>query len=693
MKFTDYFANGFPFSLDKEFVAQYKNLPAPFGFGALSAVTFYRTYSLQKSPDYLFGNEEELDGSMESWTDVCERVINGMYSIQKVHALMHNRPWSDEKGQDSAQEAFDRMFNFKWTPPGRGIYKVGSKFLHQRGIPESAQNCAFISTQNIESEGMEIFYWFMENMMLGVGVGSDVRGANKVKIYLPNKEHYVVWSINDTREAWSESVRILLESYTVEGSPRVEFDYSLIRPYGTPIKGFGGVASGKEPLELLHNRIRSYMERDQALAGVMTSRTIVDIFNAIGACVVAGNVRRGAEIMLGYPDDEIFIDLKNTDKYPDRADVSWASNNSVIVENGFDGYEDIASRIYSNGEPGIIWMDNAKKYGRMGELKEDNAIGSNPCSEQLLAHKEMCTLVELYPYRHTDLYDYLRTIKFAYLYGKTITLMSELIDDEQSREIMMQNRRIGLSNTGIAQFVARHGYNKFRKWLEAGYAEVQLYDRRYSSWLDVPQSIRTTSVKPSGTISILAGATPGVHYPWSSYYIRRINVAANSPLLPYLIKAGYVVEPSVNGHDTISVQFPIFVGEDIPSEDQVSMWEQLALVSMMQKHWADNAVSATIKFKKSEVTPTEIARALDAYSVSLKAISMLPHFEDEVVYEQLPYEAITKEQYEEMMGRIDESALLPILNGRAMLDNSNDSMDAYCDSIACLIPVVQKDES
>ena len=179
--------------------------------------------------------------------------------------------------------------------------------------------------------------------------------------------------------------------------PSYDFDYSQIRPAGTPIRGFGGVASGSASLEMLHDSVRQILE---PLSGKALSTTaIVDIMNVIGVCVVSANVRRTAEIAFGEADDEEYIDLKNYDKNPHRAEYGWTSNNSIFGSVGMD-YGAMCERVRLNGEPGIAWLDNMRSWGRMQgtpDHRDARAEGGNPCLEQTLESYELCCLVETFP--------------------------------------------------------------------------------------------------------------------------------------------------------------------------------------------------------------------------------------------------------------------------------------------------------
>lgn len=654
------------FSLNSDFVKHYEGRPLPFGFNGLGEVVFYRTYSKPKK-----------DGTQESWTEVCERVINGMYSIQKDVITNNFGLWSDETAHRSAEEAFDRLWHLKWSPPGRGLAQMGTPFVHERRVPEALNNCAFVSTANIAKEGGKIFEWFMEMLMLGVGVGFDTRGQGAMIVQGTSQQEMAIdIVVEDSREGWANALSTLVDAY-LYGKIFPVFDYSLIRPAGTPIKGFGGIASGKEPLEEMIEAVRETLESYRGKH--IDSRFIVDIFNYIGKCVIAGNVRRSAEIALGSPEDEEFLNLKNYTLNPERANFGWASNNTIIVSPTRKDYTRFADRIIDNGEPGFFWLENAKSYARMNGVKDnrDAAVtGLNPCGEQILEHKEACVLVELYPTRHESLYDFLRSIKFAYLYGKTVTLTSEFIRDEESREVMERNRRIGLSMTGIAQFVAEKGIPSLIRYCEEGYEEVQRYDKVYSRWLGVNRSVRTTTTKPSGSVSLLAGVTPGIHYPESPYYIRRIRLADDSPLLQSFLESNYTVEKDLVSPNTFVVEFPVHIEGNIRSAKEVSLHEQLQLAAIMQRYWSDNSVSCTVTFDPKSVTTEELSTALQMYQSQLKAVSFLP-FTEKGAYKQMPYEEITKEQYETIV-----SNLLPLDIKIGAVDVAEEK---YCEGISCEI--------
>ena len=944
------------FKLTENFIEQYKNRIPPFGFNGLGEFVYMRTYSRIKE-----------DGKNESWWETVRRVVEGVYTIQKQHIEDYNLGWNQMKAQKSAQEMYNRIYNFKMLPAGRSLWAMGTPLIMQKGLSESLYNCSFLSTNNIHENPGKPFANAMDFLMCGIGVGADVAGANKLKVKEPGKKKYT-YQISDDREGWVHSLDLLINSFF--GENEIEFDYSLVRLAGTPIKTFGGISAGPEPLKELHNKVRDILTK--RIDQYFSARDITDIFNLIGKAVVAGNVRRSAEIILGNPDEE-FLNLKNYEMNPERADFGWSSNNSIYADIGMD-YSDIAERIANNGEPGVYWLKNAQKFGRMreteGEYKDQRVLGLNPCFtgdmeiltedgynslayvsnfekynlidakgnivegkvretgdkkvyilnlstnkkikctadhilmdifdteikaidskgkqlkpylnypvhdkyftllgfiqgdgdlgrliskahlgvevnigkndqdilslleghrytigkrsvylqdvkedlikkgfdnnklpertfpydyanwnqyqrasflsgcfsangtinnygricykctcrkfieqlqgnlevqfgiysyittnkshpikfsngtytvkesydlnisdfeskvkfyneinfyqqykidklgsllnsmapfvrsikysgeetvydfsipdyhwgvvEGLVVHNcgeinlessELCNLVEMFPNNHETLDDFKTTIKYAYLYAKSLTLLNT--HWTETNRVMLRNRRIGLSMTGISQFLANKGFSALREWMKEGYDTAKKYDKTYSEWFAIPESIKITTIKPSGSISLLAGATPGIHFPESKYYIRRVRIASNSPFVPILLQSGFKIEPAVGQEDSTSViEFPIAFEENIRTINEVSMWEQLNLAAFAQKYWSDNSVSITVTFKKDE--GKDIANALNIFQFQLKAVSFLPKLE-EGAYAQMPYEEITKEKYEDMATRL-----------------------------------------
>lgn len=632
------------FRLSEVFIDQYRDQDVP--WGPLGYITFKRTYARRL-------NEFDPDvAGTEEWYQTCRRVIEGMFNIQKQHVARLGLEWNDGKAQRTAKEAYDRLFNLKWTPPGRGLWMMGTRFLQEK-TGAGLFNCAFRSTKELSSKGGYLFSWMMDALMVGIGVGFDTKGASTTKIKEPQWLEDI-YKIPDSREGWVESVRIMLDGYFF-GAKVPQFDYSLIRPAGAPIRGFGGTSSGPKPLMELH---RNLIELYGSKTGeIITSVDIVDTENLIGRCVVAGNVRRSAALALGEHDDLEYLSMKNDEEklYHHR----WGSNNSFIAEVGMN-YEWHAKQSQTNGEPGYIWLENARTRGRFKDPPRDddrNVMGFNPCVEQQLEDAELCCLVETFPAKHDSYEDYLRTLKIAYLYGKTVTLVNT--HWPETNAIMLKNRRIGLSQSGVVQAFNKHGRRQMFEWCDKAYGHVQQLDEEYSDWLCIPRSVRVTSIKPSGTVSLLNGSTPGMHYPEDEYYIRRVRFSKNSELVNILVEHGYNVEDDRYSPNTACVDFPVHEKHFTKGKKDISMWEQLEIAAQYQHYWADNSVSVTVTFKPEEAS--QIKDALEMYESRLKAVSFLRY--KETGYEQAPYESITKEKYEELVKDITPITKIKTENG------------------------------
>lgn len=662
------------FSLPNDFVDRYQEIPdsSVFGYGQLGLITFVRTYARwdnERLPVVGTDSTGAPIHARERWVDVCRRVTEGTFSLLFEHVRDNGvQGWNPAKIKEESERFFDNLFWMRFTPPGRGLWAMGTPFVHEREVFEALQNCGAVSTEDIAREGGSIFGIFMERLMVGVGMGADMRGRGKVMVLLPQGVplHH---DIADSRQGWAEAMRMLVDSYLQATNP-ITFHYDRIRPQGTPIRGFGGVAQGPEPLRRLLEDSRKVL--DASVGKRVGTILLADLFNLIGRCVVAGNVRRSAEILLGDYGDSDFINLKNPDVFPERNTYpgGWGafSNNSIIAPVGMN-YADVAQRTLQNGEPGYFWLENARTFGRMnGIFQPDPGSLANPCLEVILEPYELCTLAELHLNRVSSPAMFMDALKSAYLYAKVVTLASERIAHKQTREVMMRNRRIGLSCTGIDQARAAYGDTLLLDMLDHGYYRTGYWDKSWSQWLGVPESIRRTAVKPAGTVSLLSGATAGIHRAFASFYIRNVRIAATSSLVTPLIEAGYKVEPDyADPTGTVVASFPV---ESAGTFDKPhTMRDQLEWTMKIAEVWADQAVSVTIDAEPG------LDLVLSEAQYHLKSASFLPKMEG--VYPQMPYIEISQMEYLEMIGNIREIDLSKVLH---------EDMDMYCEGEACEIP-------
>jgi len=290
----------------------------------------------------------------------------------------------------------------------------------------------------------------------------------------------------------------------------------------------------------------------------------------------------------------------------------------------------------------------------------------------------MCCLVETFPNNHESYEEFEETLKYAFLYAKTVTL--GLSHWKETNDIIIRNRRIGCSMSGIAQFLGRFGINSLKTWSDKGYNYLKRLDEKLSNYFKVNKSIKITSIKPSWTVSLLAGATPGIHFPESRFYIRRVRIGKNTDLFESLKIAWYKLEKDENIKSDLSyvVEIPVSLGKNIRVKDEVSMWEQLCLVEFMQNYWADNQVSCSVIFDPSKEGHL-IKTALNYFQYKLKGISFFPKLPSiKQTYKQLPYEEISEEMYEKLMldlQRIDTK--------KNKSDDPN--MELFCDGSTCSV--------
>jgi len=509
-------------------------------------------------------------------------------------------------------------------------------------------NCAF----TVINEPIRPFTWTFEMLMLGAGVGFNIQREHvyqlppvkkKVKIQRTdlNDADFIV---PDSREGWVKLLGKVLKAsfYTGEG---FSFATHLIRAKGLPIKGFGGIASGSEELvkgifqinDILNSRAGKRLRPIDCL----------DIMNIIGSIVVSGNVRRSAQIAIGDADDLEFLNAKRWDlgNIP-----NWRamSNNSVVCDDisllpeiFWDGY-------LGKGEPyGLINLEAAKKAGRTGEYQYPDPLveGFNPCAEQGLADKETCCLAEIFLPNIENEEELKKVATYLYRINKHSLAMKCAI--KETEDIVHKNMRMGIGITGYLQATETQ-----RSWLSNTYEYLREYDKKYSKENGFNESVKLTTVKPSGTLSLLAGVTPGCHPAYSQYHIRRIRMASNLPLVEICKKHGYDVE-YVRGFDgkddygTVVVSFPCSFPDGTTEAKDMTAVDQLEVIKRLQKEWSDNSVSCTIYYKKDELDSIKLWLK-DNYK-DVKTVSFLLH--QDHGFDQAPLTEITKEEYEALSNK------------------------------------------
>lgn len=528
------------------------------------------------------------------------------------------------------------------------VEKEKEEFTLANGI--LTKNCAGI----VVDTPVRPFTWAMEMLMLGSGVGYNIQKEHvyqlpKLKKKLKIKRLDTAdadYIVPDTREGWIKLVGKVLKAHFYRGKG---FTYStqLVRSKGAPIKGFGGLASGPEDLCWGVNEIHKIL--NERARQKLRPIDCLDIMNIIGAVVVSGNVRRSAQLAIGDSDDLEFLRAKRWDlgKIPNWRNMS---NNSVACEDiGLLPQEFWDT--YEQGEPyGLINLQLSRKIGRTGEYKypDHDVVVYNPCAEQSLHNYETCCLAEIFLPNIVSYSELIEVIGLSYKVNKhSLSLKCSL---EETEKVVNANMRMGIGVTGVLQ-----ASEEQRSWLKDAYVWLRDYDEKYSTKNNFPASIKLTTVKPSGTLSLLAGVTPGVHpNPAGPYYIRRIRIATNSGLLAVCKAHGYYIEPQMNfdgtkDKTTMVVSFPCKVPEGTPVAGDCDWKEQLEMVRRMQAEWSDNSVSCTVYYKKGDLKG--IKKYLSTYyKENFKTLSFL--LEEEHGFDQAPYETISKKEYDKMVSKV-----------------------------------------
>lgn len=604
-------------------------------WSSLGYITYKRTYARRL-------NEHDPNSPTEEFDDTVNRVVTAA---------------NNQLGVNFTAEESERLRGYllglKGTVAGRFLWQLGTDTVSRLGL-SSLQNCAF----TVIDKPVEPFTWAMDLLMLGSGVGYNIQKSNVDKLPPVNENFKAPTRVDkadadfivpDSREGWVALLgKTLKAAFLAHKSGRQTFTYStqLIRSKGAPIKGFGGTASGPEDLVWGIAEISKILERRAGRK--IRPVDALDIMNIIGAVVVAGNVRRSAQIAIGDPDDVEYLLAKRWDlgNIP-----SWRamSNNSVVCHDIGDLHDFFWDGYEGKGEPyGLINLRLSRKIGRLGESQypDPDVQGYNPCAEQSLADGETCCLAEIFLPNITSLEEFKDVATLLYRVNKhSLALPCHL---EKTQTIVHKNMRMGIGITGVLQAT-----DEQKSWLNEVYNYLRAYDKDYSKQHGFNTSIKLTTIKPSGTLSLLPGVTPGCHPAYARYMIRRIRISSNHPLVDVCRRHGYPVEYQQNfdgseDRGTVVVSFPFSHGEGATLAKDVTAIQQLEVVRWLQTAWSDNSVSCTVYYRKEELP--EIRKYLKKwYKNGHKSLSFLLH--NEHGFKQAPLEEITKEQYDELVAK------------------------------------------
>jgi len=609
--------------LREDFLAPYRKKGDPFDT-LLARSTYLTKYSR---------------GNVETWSDTIRRVVEG--SCQLASGVTESEA--------------ELLFHLFWTgqalPPGRGLWTGGVE-----GIPADARyNCWYTTLHEVED-----WCWTANQLMLGGGVGVGLHGIEDFPGVVDNEARFAIWCetkhenfdevhpegpeflngvtpqyrVADSREGWVEALRRTMRA-AFEGNDLV-IDVSDVRPRGRSIKTFGGTACGPGPLSHL---LRSSWRIIRGAKGrKMHSVEALDITNHIGLCIKAGNVRRSALIVLGEPHDQNFRDAKKD--WEAVKSHRHTSNNSLVFRSwdqlkGFN-WKALVDDNINFGEPGILNLPLVWQT-------DPGAKGVNPCGEQALHDREACNLAEVFPAKIEHGMDPAVVFRLVTRYCLRNRLTE--LSDPRSQAVGEANMRVGVGLGGICDFDWEP--EDLARWF--GYCRKEAND--YADELRVARPLTVTTVKPSGTISLLNSSSPGIHAPHAPHYIRRTRIAKNDPMAEAMQAAGVPYEDCIydkTGHTWV-FSFPTAASNTRSTKVTENIREQFERQASVQEWWADNAVSATLNFDP-ETERDELAACLEEFVPKLKSTSCLASAHG---YDQAPYEEIDENVFNEMARRID----------------------------------------
>lgn len=598
-------------------------------WSSVGYLTYKRTYARRLDENNINSATEEFPDTVERVLKATESQLNCGFSLNETERL---------RGY---------LLGLKGSVAGRFWWQLGTETVNQLGL-SSLQNCAF----RVVDKPVEPFTWAMDMLMLGSGVGYNIQQDNVKKLPPVNLNFKAPSRINDagadfvvpdSREGWVALLgKTLKAAFLAHSSGKQTFTYStqLIRSKGAPIKGFGGTASGPEDLVWGIQQISTILEK--RVGKQIRPIDALDIMNIIGAVVVAGNVRRSAQIAIGDADDVEYLLAKRWDlgNIP-----SWRamSNNSVVCHDIGDLHDFFWDGYEGKGEPyGLINLKLSRKVGRLAETQypDPKVQGYNPCAEQSLADGETCCLAEIFLPNIESKAELLDVAKLLYRVNKHSLALP--CHQKITETIVHENMRMGIGVTGVLQSTEEQ-----KSWLSEVYTDLRTYDNEYSDAHGFNRSIKLTTVKPSGTLSLLPGVTPGCHPAYARYMIRRIRISSDNGLVQVCKDHGYHVEYQQNfdgteDRSTVVVSFPFRHPDHAVLAKDVTAIQQLETVKWLQEVWSDNSVSCTVYYRKEELP--EIKKYLKKnYKQNHKSLSFLLH--NEHGFKQAPLEEITEEQY------------------------------------------------
>lgn len=640
--------------LGREFLNRYKNAPNP--MGQLGSFVYTRTYS-RYLPEC---------GRREFWWETVRRAVEYNCSLAPT-------------SREEAEKLYDNIYHLRQFLSGRTFWVGGTPVAE--AYPMANYNCAFEVIDDYRAYH-DLFYLLMVGSGVGVRVlkedarrlpeiRTDVQIFHKTYAARPEEKRLeftnlyfsggtATMEVGDSKEGWAQALDHYFEILTNREYMKIRkitVVYDSIRPRGERLKTFGGTASGYESmmtmLDKIHRVIVSAGTRDGKAYVRLQPIDLLDIANIIGENVVSGGVRRTSEIGLIDAEDETCIGAKSG--LYRQVNGRWELDQKIAhrqMSNNSIYYRKKPTRemlhwhmtqMRYSGEPGWINEEAGKK-------RRPNFCGCNPCGEILLDSHGLCNLttVNVMAFVKNGALQEEKLLEAQRLSARAGYRMTcRELEIHRWNLVQERDRLLGCSLTGwqdmvnAAQMTVKEQICLLEKLREAAHEAAD----ELAAHLGKGKPLLVTTVKPEGTLSLLPAVSSGIHYSHAPYYIRRVRISASDPLCKVCEKLGYPVLPEV-GQDpehptTKVVEFPVQAPAGKVKAD-VTAIQQLENYKMFMEHYVDHNCSITVHVREQEWEETE--QWVWEHWDDVVALSFLSY--DDNFYELLPYEEITKEEYE-----------------------------------------------
>ena len=622
------------------------------------------------------------NGRRETWDETVERYFNFFSEW-----LEEKHDYKLENGERAELE--NAVKELKVMPSMRCLMTAGPALKKEN---TAGYNCSYVKVDSPRSFD-EILYVLMN----GTGVGFSVEEEYTAQMPVVPDELYetdTVIVVADSKLGWAKAFKELVS--LLYGGHIPKWDVSKVRPAGSPLKTFGGRASGPEPLvDLFNFTINTFKG---ATGRKLKPIECHDIVCKTAEIVVVGGVRRSALISLSDLNDREMRFAKSGQWW--EQDVQRAlANNSVNYKEkpdvGTFMREWLSLYDSKSGERGIYnglsakraverlnerYRDGSGDYIRRRDARED--FGTNPCSEIILRSREFCNLSEVVVRRRDTRESLKAKVKHATILGTFQSTLTEFkyLSREWKRNCD-EERLLGVSLTGIMDNPLTNGTkNGLKELLEELRDVAYETNKEWADRLGIPHAAAITCVKPSGTVSQLVDSASGIHARHNPFYIRTVRADNKDPLCKLMQEMGFPNEPDVTKPDHTTVfSFPMKSPKDAVFRMDMSALEQLELWKTYQESWCEHKPSVTISVKEDEWV--DVAAWVYENFDSISGISFLPFSEH--VYRQAPYQDCTEEEYNEALEQMPKNVDWAELSKYESQDYTVSSQELACVAGGC----------